>query len=668
MVNIYRPVRYPDRDTFVFQISDDELKEFHEQFRVRVIEAKRGFEGGYYVGLRYDYREKYYDAIVDFFRQHYVPPKIQLSVFRANRSLSNAWETEVWQEKVKDAIKGAMRSQGYSIQERPFGGAVDVVPPKPSLEVENVKVYWGIQYRVVVYKDLTPQLWTSTNYWFFLDDVPKNLREITKVFGEYSDVIKQVRGFVTKNSEQLFTLLKRFVKRIGSLDACEGIHFIERPLSADELGMETWFWIHDSEVSFKGSGKYQTTVPQFLVDQETGFYKQIDNAMVVVMLPDPDSSSLIPKIDWDGLVERIKKIVFDFMPDVSVPVYPVSFAVGQDLTDLTDQLKSIIDVNLDRRVLCLLPTPGAQAQKSSDQELVIASQFFNRLNKEIRKIYRNSYTVSLDWAGLTQDSREAGYILENALLAGFYRLGAQPWLIQNMPVEEVEAPNNYFLGLSGTEKDVVPVVAGVLFDSEGRFLAFGGDLLQDAKRSFNQVVRRLVSNFAKWGVDRKTQPIPMQFTVHITPELADFKDEIKAALAEENITCDIVSIHPDSPVRFFQPDNIQGTPSNGIALGNDRSGSAYLMNTLSVGEKTKQGYIYPSPAPVRIKRVTGYATLRTLAAHVYWFSMADVNAFHRTVNIPITVGYAQKLHKHISKRQRQMKVTRYSSDRTLFWL
>jgi len=105
MIRIYRPTRYPDRDYFIFQASPETLAKFRSSFPLQVRSTRRGFEQGYFCWLRDVYRDRYFDAVREFFRKHYSPPEIKLSIFRSTTPLSARWPLPFWERKVTGAIQ-----------------------------------------------------------------------------------------------------------------------------------------------------------------------------------------------------------------------------------------------------------------------------------------------------------------------------------------------------------------------------------------------------------------------------------------------------------------------------------------------------------------------------------------------------------------------------------
>lgn len=665
MINLYRPARYPDRDTFLVQAEDKDLHEFRSKFfPIRAEPTKKeGFEREHYIFLRYENRELF-ESIRSFFRENFSAPSIQVSVFRSTHELSTTWKANVWEGKVTDAIKSVFQRQGYGVQDNVYSKMVEVLPAQATFQADEISVFWGCQFWVQVNKDCFVDLWASGNFWFYIDDQPTNFMKIAQKLGDASETIQKIQNFTRRSSEEQFTFLERFISHIGALQACEGIQFRSSPLTANELNMDTWFWLHDSAAAFCGAGDYPSTFTQSLLEPGGGFYHQPDDLGVLVLLPEVGTSSIIPSINWDtDVAEASHTFITRSMSKVSIPFDVIRYPVAGALDGVLDAVRAFVNQHASRRVFCLLPTPGADARRSTNEQIVAASQQTHNLERELRNIFIKGFTETLDWNNLA-DPKARQFILENAIMTGLYRFGALPWRLTGLSFDGEPADNSYFLGVAGSPES--GAIAGVVIDSSAKLIAFAGEYPEGKNVDFPDRVLGLITDIISGGFHH-TLPKPLHLIVHLSSELSPLAGQIQKKLEQAKLACDVVSIHPDSSVRFLQTNNKEGTPSNGIAIGDSSKGIAYLMNTLAVAEKTSRGYIYPSPAPLMLRVWGGNTSLKTLASHVYWLSAAHINALHRTVDLPITIAYAQALQKHIAKTRRSMRVTK-NHNRTLFWL
>ena len=667
MINIYRSVRYSDSDTFIFQGDAEDIQAIKTLVNspFRVYPTQKGFETGNFMYLRFDYRERFFEAIKSYLRENYTPPEIRLSAFKADKKLSPIWTTEIWKQKVSDAIKGRFQSRGYSVRDNIYSGMVEVLPEQPKLTVGEVDVFQGFQFSVSMGEDFTPTLWASENFWLYSNSQPVNFTKISQLYGDASNIVQEIRQFTAQSSEEQFEFLTKTIKWIQNLAACEDIRFVDKPLAAAEMGLTTWFWLHDSDTTFEGASGFQTTLAQSLFEKGDGFLNQPDDIVMIFLLPEPNTSPIIPLVNWDQVVATAKSFASAALSKVELPFQVVKYPVSGDLNGCVNAVKAYVQSHEGKRVLCFMAALGSNAKNSTNEEVISADRQTAYLSRSLRDLFRGGYTETLDWNNLI-DPKISKFIIDNAVMAGLYRLTAQPWRLNDLPFDFTTPENTYFLGLAGNiERESI---ATVLVDYSGMLVAYGGDCPSDGQQAqgYANKLERLIRGIFKDGVHH-SHPKPKNIIVHLSPELVNQAHIIEQTLNSLGLECDILSIHPDSSVRFLQTNNKQGTPSNGVAVGNEADGSAYLMNTLSVGEKTNRGYIYPSPSPVRIQKIAGNSTLKNLAAQIYWLSAAHINSLHRTVDIPITISYSQTLLTHILKSRRPMRVTR-NFKKTLYWL
>lgn len=666
MINIYRLARYPERDAIVFQGNADDALRFNRTFFPAKAQPSKvdSIEGGYYAFLRFQYRNDFFEPIKTFFRTNYSAPEIQMSAFKSDQALAPTWKVDIWKRKISDSIKSSFEKQGYRTRDNSHSNMVEVLPEKPSIAKDGLEVFWGCEYWIEVNEDLFARLWASSNFWFYLNEQATSLEKISRAFEGSAQITKELRSFVARSSEEQFSFLQRFVSRVGVLEDCDGIQFIPAALTASELNMETWFWIHDSDTMLKGASAYPSTFTQALFEPGGGFFHQPNDIACLVLLPETGSSSILPAINWDiDVADAARKFISQVMSQTSVPFQVTKFPVEGSLDKALEAVRIFVNRLDDWRIFCLMPTPGADTKQSGNEHLIAASQQTHRLEKELRSILKKGFTETLDWTNLA-DPKARPYVLHNAIMTGLYRFGAQPWQLIDVAFENDSPESTYFLGLVGNPKS--GVLASVAIDSKGKLIAFAGDHPEGKGLDLSERCTKLAADMLKNGFHH-TLPKPKHLIVHLSAELDQMAGAIREELTRRQVASDIISLHPNSTFRFLQSGNKQGTPSNGIAIGNVAQRTAYLMNTLAVGEKTSRDFVYPSPAPVVIHQREGTTSLKVLASHVYWLSVAHTNGLHRTVDLPITIAYAQALQKHVTKTKRSMYVTK-NHNRTLFWL
>lgn len=666
MIHIYRMTRYADVDQILFQASEETYQEFRRRFPVSIRPAKKGFEGGYHTFLREEYRNHFFDPIKAYFREKYVLPKVQLSAFRGTQCLSDRWSAQVWQDKVSEAIQTYFMKEGFSVQTDKNAGLVEVIPQKVSLTQENVEVYWSVAYRIQMLENRRPLLWCHDRFRLLLDGKAASLEQIAKAHGEGSSVLLKIRQFTTRSAEEQFGVLQRFARRIPALSACEDLCFETEPIAAQELGMDTWFWLHDSNACFELSNGLQTNLAQAMLGEGCGLYTQPDDLQVILLMPDPDSSQVVPLIDWEKVVSDVEHFLKQTMPDVKVPFIVLNYPMVGDFDTCLKNFQQATQSNSERRVLCLMVTPGPEFRFSSNVDQIAAEQQSFHINRALKEHTRGGFTATVDWNKL-QDSKDRPYTLHNAIFSSLYRLNATPWKIANLTYDVKPRESNYFLGIYGGIADLRSMAA-TLIDYEGGLVAFGGKSFEDDREkagSFEEEIEKLISSILSKGI-HQTKPTPKHIIFHIPIDFLTYGQFIQEILSTQSVTSDILAIQ-QSNVRFYQSSNQQGTPSHGIAVGSTELKTAYLMNTLSVGEKTERGYIFPNPNTSMLRQISGTSSIQSLSAQVFWLSNAHINALHRTVDLPITIAYARALHDHIRKTRKSLRITQ-NYRKTLYWL
>ena len=185
-----------------------------------------------------------------------------------------------------------------------------------------------------------------------------------------------------------------------------------------------------------------------MLEEGSGFYSQPDDIQLIILLPIPDSSPVVPNVDWEQVVIKAEQFLAQTLPDVEVPISTVQYPVEGDLGQTVQSVAAIMQSTSDRRVLCLMATPSPDARFSADPQLQAAEEQSFQLNKRLRDSFRGGYAVTLDWNNL-QEASDLPFIINNALLGGLFRLNAQPWKLCNLPFESEPIEGNYFLGLVG---------------------------------------------------------------------------------------------------------------------------------------------------------------------------------------------------------------------------
>lgn len=665
MLNIYRLTRYPDHDYIIFQADNDFKEEFRKRFRVKITRAKRGFENSWFTFLRDDYRNLF-DLIKEYFKENYSPPELLLSCYKANRPLSDTWPADIWQKKVEEAISSEFSRAGYFTQSDKYSGMVTVTPPEPNLKLDNIDIYWSVKYRVEINPDQYPYLWCIDCFKFFMEDRPTNLETIARVYGQDSDIIRDVKSYTTRNAKDEFSKFKGFVKTIPQLEQCENIKFDNKPEIPESLGFKTWYWNHDSSAYFEASKGLKTNLTQVILDEECGFYHQPDDISVIVLTPKSEEILQIPQIDWQQVGKDIKSFLNRIINNVNVPFIHEEYCLHDDIITLIKRLKIFISQNDNTRLLCILFAPPSDLSQRTTEISNSIEDKTKEIYKEIKNLSRGGYIETIDWGNMKSE-KDSIFIINNTVFSGLIKMGAIPWIIKDLPFENIHNSENYFLGLSVNNSSEIFAGSAILMSNNSNLVAFAGIYLTKEEELvyssyfFQEMINDLIMN----GIHH-SQPDISHIIVHMGHELIDYRENISEIQNQISISFDLVQIN-ESHIRFKQPYNVQSTPSHGIAIGDEHKNIAYLMNTLSYTEITNRGNIYPNPNTLSVKKISGSTSLKSLAAQVYWLSSGNTYSLHRTIDKPMTLIFSDALLAHIQKTKKPMSVKR-NYKRTLYWL
>ena len=112
------------------------------------------------------------------------------------------------------------------------------------------------------------------------------------------------------------------------------------------------------------------------------------------------------------------------------------------------------------------------------------------------------------------------------------------------------------------------------------------------------------------------------------------------------------------------------TPSKDIAVGSTSEGYAIMNNTLVVGEQLSSGRrVFPAPDSIRIRRVVGSTTIKTLAAQTYVCSLANYSSLRRTERLPCTIAFADSLVNNACLKPEQNDMGQpIDGTSTVYWL
>lgn len=637
MTNIYRATRYPDHDMVFFTGTPQDLAAIRELgFLVKEVkrETTSGYDVEYYVWARDDYRVEPFAKLMQHLKQSYQSPTVEMSIFPAEQTLPDDRPPEDWRVSISAAVRQHFADLGYPV----FLGAGVQVMRQQTKDIAEVKVYEGVEYHVLLDPDWRPWLLCDFVHRFFLNGEPASYERIKQRYPQDSIIAKEVHAFVTRSTDELFEWMTRFVKTLDQLPLANGIRFSPEPTSARDAGFDTWFWLHDTDTALAIGNGLETNLAQTLETDHTGLYTPIDDVQVVLLYPNPGTQQLCVYQGWSTVCERLlPEKVAALLADAAVPIASIAYCLDNPQTTVAEYLTIVQSC---RRPLVVMFAPPKWARDSRESKWQLADQQAFQLQGMLREHVRSArgYVVTLDWT-VTDNPWEIEYVLSSGLLKGLFVLGSQHWIVKRMPVDGLDPSDVCFIGLDAAPRP--PRLGGTIFDAQGVW--HGYHIVHSAGRGeytsaieLARVIEKLLGYF-----ERNTKRWPRHLIVHrdglLRDELAGF-----TALAErEGFTFDLVEVTKGGAPRLRQPGNVAGTPSAEIAVGRPDIDLAYLVNTRVVPEK--RGAIWPAPKAIRIHRVDGVTSLKTLAAQVFWLSRMHFGSYHRSVGLPVTTAYADVL-------------------------
>lgn len=659
-IGIYRMTRYPEHDFIVFQADDSTLSRMQRMFPLRFEPTKKGVEPGYWTPLWNQYRGLF-DPLERFFHDNFQPPELRLSLFKGDRSMSTVWPAKLWKNKVHDAIAAHFRSLDYYVEEDESGRTV-VLPSEPET-VADVEIHRGVSFDVRLDDELIPWLCCDTKVSCWQNGYSASTEDLARSLGPGSEAMREIHGLCVRHMNQSFKWLKKFVGRISPLESCEGLRFSVQPSSPDEAALSTWFWLHDTETRLEGANGVRTNLASALLEKGGGLYKQVDDIQVALLLPASGDDALIPDLDCEAIERHVEDRLSRALPDADCPFLRADYSVDEENADLAE-IKSFLDSAPERRLLTLMVAPPRTADCSEEEGLRRASHRSRSVERDIRRLARGGYSCTIGWDSLVS-LQDRPHVLDNALIAGLFRLGAQPWVLSGKTGSDAEDPHAAcFVGLVSSED--LGSLAGVAFDATGVLTAFGG-CAEIADGSVREAFAALFAQLYRAHGQQAASAVE-QIVLHLSPELSSLGLELANSL--DNLEAweaklDALAIAKTCPLRILQPGNKQGTPSHGVAVGDKQK--AFLMNTAPVAEQIGKGWAWPAARCISIRRLTGSMPMKSLAGQAFWLSLMNVNSLHRSVDLPVTLSYGHSLLRHIERTNRTMQTT-VAEGQTLYWL
>ncbi|MBN4001938.1 Piwi domain-containing protein [Nostoc sp. LPT] len=681
MINLYRCIRYPRHTLVSFQGTAEDLTALRNLLPFQIKESdseKIPFgESGYFIYIKGVNREIYEHEILKYFHQAFCPPFIEVLCFKGvigNRPIQENWSSERLNRFLSKIIRQYFETQGYLIEYANFGYKVY------RKEYQNLtfglQAFEGISYRIKIDKNFSILLQIDIVYKFHLDDQLITQKNLLRNFANRPDVIASVKNFVTRDTDELFKLARRFIKKLDEIYELTNIcSFSPEPANAHSLGMQTWIWQHHFPIELEiGSGKIVPLASHISKENYGLYMTPIIPIALMLFYPSKEVSRLGSLSNWVNIINLIKNTLRSLLgANVDVPIllkeYPLPTKENQE-NDIVAESEEFLRRFGNITPLSLIISPPKVTKDTTDSELQVLSYFTGKLDKSLRKL--KGYTVTLSWDSLAIKSQQQ-YIVENALIKGLMVLGATPWRILNIAHNNNESIDDIcFIGVDvNSYKKPAPIVGGVILDAYGilkgqhivKLSSPNGDSIDSD--SFNLLIRKLIEHF-----HAATGRRPKHIIIHRDGLIGNETSKIINCFEEDYINYDILEIKKSGSPRIRQKGNIAGTPIRDITVGSEENATAHLVNTLVFREYLSVGKsILPAPESITICRVIGNTSIKILAAQVHALSRACYSSYRRTEKLPATIVYADALVSHASLKNEQKDFGQPINSRSrLNWL
>lgn len=635
MISLYRITHYPNHDFIEYQ-GEESDKNSLQQLGFHSRQSDRGYDSNFTFRLEKD--QHYVDraqVLESYLRHNYRAPEVRLSLFQGSTSLPDDRPREEWKSTITRAIFRFLMETGERVL---AGPGMPVIHGNPTL-FEEVHVRQVIEWYVWVDPEWRPWVRTDAGYKYFMNGKQVSMEEIKRQYPENHQIARDINRFTTRSTDELFDQMKEFVEKIGTLDIAGGLSFDPRPVPASQAQFETWYWLHDTGTALMLGKGLESHLAQSMEYQGStvGVFSYPENLEVAVFHPSSMTDRRLCWVsDWAFVGRALHEKLRMFIPDLNIPVQMIPYQIDS-IEQAGEALRETIGG--DRRPWILLFIPPEWARDSDDDLWKHADKQTSELRKIIHQNIQSAqcwYISTLDWT-LAHHTRDLKPALTSELLKGLCVLGCQPWKVVNIPLEGYSARDVAFIGLDAALQPA-PRFAGTIFDSQGVLL--GARVVPISRDEFASseellsVIERLLGYYKQ-----RMGHLPRHLIVHRDGDLKDDLTGFRVLSEEVEFSFDLVEVAKSGAPRVYQVGNTAGTPSAGIAVGRNDIGLAYINNTHSV----QRGGAWPAPNALRVRKVEGPTSIRTLAEQVFWLSRMHIGSFNLSQDLPVTTAYADVL-------------------------
>jgi len=634
MISWYRITHYPGHDFIEYKGEESDRRSL-ERMGFDSWRSKRGYDSDYTFRLERDqqYAEKLLE-LETYLRQNFHVPEVHLSLFQGSKLLPDDRPAEDWKDIIIGTIYRFLSENGERVLS---DSGMPVLHGEPA-RFEEVRVSQVIEWHVLIDPDWRPWLLTDVGYKYFMEGKPVSMEKIKRRYPDNRQIAGDINKFTTHSTDELFEQMNEFVEKIGTLDIEGGLSFDSKPASASQAQFRTWYWLHDTDTALLLGKGLESHLAQSMEykNSSVGILSYPENIEVAVFHPSRATDRRLCRVSSWAFVEReLGKKLRMFIPNLSIPMQMIPYQI-----DATEQASEVLRETIrgDRRMWVLLFIPPEWARDSNDDLWGYADKQTYGLRNIIQQDLQSAqcwYISTLDWT-LAYDTGDLKPALASELLKGLFALGCQPWKVVRMPQASYAEEDVAFVGLDAALLPK-PRFAGTIFDRQGILL--GAHVVSIGQDEFasSEELCRVIEHLLGYYRQRMGQP-PRHLIVHRDGEFKDDLTGFRALSKEVGFSFNLVEVAKSGAPRIYQVGNTAGTPSAGIAVVRDDIGLAYMNNTHSVWRG-----VWPAPNALRVRKVEGPTSIRTLAEQVFWLSRMHIGSFHLSEALPITTAYADSL-------------------------
>lgn len=648
MIRLYRILKSPSETFFTFQGSAEDTRAIQDMLKFtrpplypRTSTLRDNFEGGYYLYAKGDHRSEIESCLTQYFDSNFTPPDTKLLMFESDFVYEDEGEIGGISSAIEKEIALSFGTLGYRV--KPSGLRFCVFRKDAVHLVDGLEAYEGITYKVIRRLKGNALLQVDIAHLFVVNgEEVASTERIPALFPEQeSDVALALHQFTTQSSQAVLELCQRFVKSMPPLRTMNQMQFPSEPTAPENVGFETWFLPHETDLEFIVGKGLKVSLPCYLEKEAAGIYAFPNRPVIVIIIyPGPDFPDC-PILDWQPIIKEIKSKTSSLLSR-RTKFGSFAYSPGQSVEEILQRCKAGLAQVKDHQPLVILITPPKSTGPQKPPTPIDA--FTRQIHKDLRYVTQGTYIQTIMWDTLF-DTHDRKYVIENALLKGICAFGATPWKLVEMPREPNLTNDFCFIGLDVNRFN--DSVGGVILSRSG--LIFGYHLIRLPKPASDKVqpescyylVQKLLEHY-----QRETSYLPKHLIIHLDGNVDWQPADIKDRFSE--FSCDIVEIRKHGGPRLFQAENRDGTPSKGIAIGSEDKKVAYMVNSKAKLTKMESDrWIFPAPDTLTIKKIMGPSSMRILAAQVYALTHVSYTSYRNTIQIPATIEYADAVVNHI---------------------